>query len=257
MGTVLVTGAASGIGHAFVSSLSQNPKVAVIYAVDRSFKSGQDVQSAFFIPYHTPCRIELVRVDVTDEESVRVASGQIGQDLRERQTALDLVVHSAGVRGLDPAVPIRQSSDVAKAETLDAMTVKTLEKTLQVNLVGSFVLLRALVPLLSTSSKAPAKVLVMSSRMGSIGHNDSGGAYAYRASKAAQNALVRSLAIDYPTFQWLLMHPGRVETGLVAIKEEGAISPEESVDDMMSLLQTMSKTSSISFIDRFGNTIPW
>ncbi|KAK5144086.1 hypothetical protein LTR16_012827, partial [Cryomyces antarcticus] len=76
------------------------------------------------------------------------------------------------------------------------MDVETMTQALQVNVVGSFLLMRALVPNLGKAKGA--RCVVMGSRMGSVGANDDGGAYAYRASKAGLNALVKSFAIDVP-----------------------------------------------------------
>ena len=98
--------------------------------------------------------------------------------------------------------------------------------------------------------------------MGSIGNNelpnkDAGSAYAYRASKAAMNAIVRSFAIDVPEVAFILCHPGRVETNLVRCKEEGAITVEESVDAIVPLIEKWGKGDSGNFYDRFGRTIQW
>jgi NAD(P)-dependent dehydrogenase (short-subunit alcohol dehydrogenase family) len=95
--------------------------------------------------------------------------------------------------------------------------------------------------------------------MGSISANTAGGGYAYRASKAALNAVVKSFVIDIPDVQFLMLHPGRVETGLVEWKEEGAIGVGESVGDCMRVLTSMTEEGweSGRLVDRFGVTIPW
>lgn len=81
--------------------------------------------------------------------------------------------------------------------------------------------------------------------------------YAYRASKAALNAIIKSFAIDVPEVTFLLLHPGRVETGLVEWKEEGAVSAEESVRDCMLVIDGLESDESGTFTDRFGVIIPW
>jgi NAD(P)-dependent dehydrogenase (short-subunit alcohol dehydrogenase family) len=95
--------------------------------------------------------------------------------------------------------------------------------------------------------------------MGSISANTAGGGYAYRASKAALNAVVKSFVIDVPHVQFLMLHPGRVETGLVEWKEEGAIGVQESVRDCMQVLSKMEEEEweSGRLVDRFGVVIPW
>ncbi|OJD35020.1 nad-binding protein [Diplodia corticola] len=131
----------------------------------------------------------------------------------------------------------------------------------------------------STSPAAPApankpKFVLMASRMGSIGSNGSnnssasnsnalgGGGYAYRASKAALNAVVRSFSVDVPDVVFALVHPGRVETNLVKTKEEGAVDVGESVADVLRLIDRLGAAGedglpSGCFVDRWGETIPW
>jgi NAD(P)-dependent dehydrogenase (short-subunit alcohol dehydrogenase family) len=84
-----------------------------------------------------------------------------------------------------------------------------------------------------------------------------GGAYAYRASKAACNAMVRSFAVDVPEVVFVLCHPGRVRTGLVGWVEEGAGSAEESVRGLVPLIEGWGKEDSGRFYDRFGEVISW
>ncbi|KAI7643959.1 hypothetical protein KC318_g20876 [Hortaea werneckii] len=106
------------------------------------------------------------------------------------------------------------------------------------------------------------KVIVMSSRMGSLGNNfpgnrSAGSAYAYRASKAALNAIIRSFVVDVPEVTFVVCHPGRVETKLVKWKEEGAITAQESVEGLLPLIDRWGKEDSGKFYDRFGETIQW
>lgn len=105
----------------------------------------------------------------------------------------------------------------------------------------------------------PARAVVMGSRMGSVGANDVGGGYAYRASKAALNAVLKSLSMDVPDVCFASVHPGRVETGLVKEKEEGAISVEESLKDLLPLIEKLGDGDLASgcFVDRFGKAINW
>ena len=256
MSYILVTGSASGVGHAFVRVFSQKPNVSMIFALDQAFPPGQTALSLFGLEERS-VRVELMTVDVAKEADVLQARDRIRSVLNSENVALNTIIHSAGIRGLVPDVAIRESSDVASAETLSSMTLETMQQTLKVNSVGTFAVLRAFVPLLTTSSAKPAKVVIMSSRMGSVGNNQIGGGYAYRASKAAQNAIVRSFSWDVPEVIWTMVHPGRVESRLVAVKEDGAMSPGESVADMMELLSNLGKEHSGKFIGRFGQPIPW
>lgn len=101
----------------------------------------------------------------------------------------------------------------------------------------------------------PPRVVVMGSRMGSVGANATGGAYAYRASKAALNAVVRSLSIDVPDVCFASVYPGSLKTGMVSVKEESVITCEESLEDMLPLIDNLGDGKLISgcFVDRFGD----
>ncbi|PNS21892.1 hypothetical protein CAC42_490 [Sphaceloma murrayae] len=236
---VVITGAASGLGLEFLRHYSRSDPTNTVYGIDQ--QPCKDAESMGNVQFH--------ELDVTSESS-----------LAKLQTSLsgipiDLVVHSAGIRGLVSELEDNHPPDVNACETLDVMTPDTMLRTFNVNAIGTFALLRSLVPNLR---KTPgSKVVVMSSRMGSVGRNSSGSAYAYRASKAAQNAIVKSLAIDVPDVFFILCHPGRVETKLVKWKEEGAIPPKESVSGIVALIEEWGKSDSGKFYDRFGEPIEW
>ena len=154
-------------------------------------------------------------------------------------------------------MPINHGDDVAKAETVDVMTVQTMQNTFNVNTLGTLLLLRALIPKLRPGGNA--KVIIMGSRMGSVGHNTIGRDYAYRASKAARNAIVKSFSVDGLEVTFVIVHPGRVESSLIGkdVIESGAISTEESVRDLLGLMQIWKREDSGRFVDRRGVDIPW
>ncbi|KAI5370409.1 Putative short-chain dehydrogenase/reductase SDR, NAD(P)-binding domain superfamily [Septoria linicola] len=240
MPTILITGAANGLGAAFVEAYQQHANTTII-AVDR--------QQAKYAYQNVRC----LEVDVSQEQSVHDLAANV------KDQYIDLIIHSAGVRGLVPENEVSKAGDVAACETADCMDLRTLLRTFEINAAGTFLLLRALLP---NIRPVKGKVVVMSSRMGSIGNNqtpnkDAGAAYAYRASKAAQNMLVRSMAADVPEVSFILCHPGRVETKLVKWKEEGAISAHESVKGLLPLIEKWGVTNSGRFYDRFGEVIQW
>lgn len=137
-------------------------------------------------------------------------------------------------------------------------------RTIEINTWGAFATIRTFSTNLAlasgkpfSSNNQPPKVVVISSRMGSISANSTGGGYAYRASKAALNAVVKSLSFDLGGVVVLALHPGRVETGLVEWKEEGAISAEESLETCLPVIERMGVDASGTFLDRFGEVIGW
>jgi NAD(P)-dependent dehydrogenase (short-subunit alcohol dehydrogenase family) len=244
MRTILVSGAASGLGRAFVDAYIAIPDTEII-AIDRS---PIDITSI-----KEPSRIKTHQVDVTSESSISALINSIST------TPIHIFIHSAGIRGLIPSIEAQYPNDVARAETLDAMDLDTMLRTFHINTAGTFMLIRALLPNLrfATTSTEPAKVVIMGSRMGSVSYNTTGAAYAYRASKAGLNAVMKSFSIDVPEIVFAILHPGRVETGLVLCREGGAIEAGESVKQMMELIPTLDLGKSGGFFDRFGDSIGW
>lgn len=270
--TILITGAFSGLGRAFFehfaaasgndeevfstsSSNSQVPGFRVV-GIDRQPWPGPDGNPQ---PSHAygPGSV-YVQADITSHRSdlEALARTWVGPD-----TPLSLVIHSAGVRGLVPGVEIRASDDVAAAETLAVMDAATMMGTFEVNAAGALNVVAALLLnlRLAAARGLRPRVVAMSSRVGSVASNSGGAAYAYRASKAALNAVFKSLSVDVPEVCFALVHPGRVETGLVSVREDGAMTCEESLGCMLPLLDRLGEghLRSGCFVDRFGVEIPW
>ncbi|KAI4950873.1 hypothetical protein J4E86_007381 [Alternaria arbusti] len=248
--TILITGASSGLGLAFVQYYASLPTPPIIIAIDNQ---------EFPLPAHQQNTISFHRLDITSTEGLKEFASNI------LNTPISLIIHCAGIRGLVPEIVAQQKQgdkDVAATETLEAMDHATMMRTFEINTWGTLNTVRTFfqnLELSAAQSASKPKVVILSSRMGSISANTAGGGYAYRASKAALNAVVKSLVIDIPDVQFLMLHPGRVETGLVEWKEEGAIGVEESVKDCMRVLEKMDEEGweSGRLVDRFGVTIPW
>ncbi|MCJ1256307.1 hypothetical protein MMC24_004128 [Lignoscripta atroalba] len=243
MPTIVISGAGSGIGHTFLKTLSSDPS-NTIYALDITFS--EEVRGDN-ITRHT--------VDTSSPESVADFSSALGSQ------PIDMFIHSAAVRGLVPSVTEKED-DPGAAETMDVMDVPTFTKTLQINTLGSFLLIRALIPNLkaaaSSSTRTIPKVVIMGSRMGSVGANNTGSAYAYRASKAGLNAIAKSFSVDVPEVCFTVLHPGRVESRMVPnVREEGAVDAEDAVEEMMPIIKGLEKKDTGKFYFRDGGVIEW
>lgn len=121
------------------------------------------------------CRI--AQLDVTDPNSIAAVKKFIGDD------PIDMLLNVAGIM-IDP-----------KSDALDTVNLSVIEKSFAINTYGPLLLSQALLPNV-LAAPAPRRLAVVSSRVGSIADNTSGGYYAYRASKCAVNSFFKSLAVD-------------------------------------------------------------
>ncbi|HXV75247.1 MAG TPA: SDR family oxidoreductase [Candidatus Polarisedimenticolaceae bacterium] len=185
----LVTGAARGIGLEAVSQLVDRGHL-VFAAVRVAGSTG----IADLARDH-PGRVHEVVMDVADDQSVAGAAGRVAE-LTDR---LDLLINNAGI----------YPQDGGGIETLDLGALLT---AFQVNALGPLRVTRALLPLLRRGDGK--RIVQVTSLMGSIGDNGSGGSYAYRMSKAALNMANRNLAHELRPegFVCVAVHPGWVRT---------------------------------------------
>jgi NAD(P)-dependent dehydrogenase (short-subunit alcohol dehydrogenase family) len=167
-------------------------------------------------------------VDVTDTKALAKVAGELD--------SIDLLVNNAGILIND------------SFEDKDSIL-----KQLEVNSVGPLTVTAAFLSLLGKGSK----IAMITSRMGSIGDNTSGGFYGYRMSKAALNMAGVSLSLDFKDkgISVGILHPGYVETDMT--DNQGAISPEESVRGMLKNIERLDLGSSGSFWHYQGSVIPW
>ncbi|MDT8444344.1 MAG: SDR family oxidoreductase [Desulfuromonadales bacterium] len=179
------------------------------------------------------CAAQVIEdIDVTREGSLeRLAAALQGQ-------TIDLLINNAGVLHDD---------------VLGSLNIDSLRLQMEVNAFAPLLVCEALLPNLPAGSK----IANITSRMGSIGDNDSGGRYGYRASKAAFNAFGRSLAIDLKErgIAVAQLHPGFVKTRMVNF--DGLISPEESAAGLVERIAALTLENSGSFWHSNGEELPW
>lgn len=220
MGTYVITGANRGIGLELCRQLSaRNDRVIGVCRGASPELAGLDV------------RVE-EGVDVTEPASVAALVQRLDG------TRVDVLVNMAGI---------------LTRESLDDLDFDRIVRQFHVNAVGPLRLTAALLPLMGEGSK----VVLVTSRMGSIGDNTSGGRYGYRMSKAALNMAGVSLAHDLRPrgIAVGIVHPGFVRTDMTG--QQGLIDPPESAAGIVARVDELSLQNSGSFWHQNGELLPW
>jgi NAD(P)-dependent dehydrogenase (short-subunit alcohol dehydrogenase family) len=175
---------------------------------------------------------------------------EAGIDLSREAAIADLVLRLADLElnGLILNAGILQSMGL---EDLDPEGIR---RQFEVNALAPLLLVRALLDQLPRG----AKVALMTSRMGSIDDNSSGGSYGYRMSKVALNIAGKSLAIDLRPrgIAVAILHPGLVRTRMINFNPQG-ISPEESVRGLLARIDALTLETSGTFWHANGQVLPW
>jgi len=220
MKTVLVTGANRGIGLEYCKQLlARGDKVIAVC------RGASDELSKLDL------RIE-TGIDVIEGSQVEV----LAQRLRDEK--IDILINNAGI---------------LRHEVLEDMNFSQIEKQFSVNALGPLRVTHALLPTLKEGSK----IVMMTSRMGSIGDNTSGSRYGYRMSKAALNIASVSLAHDLKPkgIAVAILHPGFVRTEMTG--NNGLIDADESVRGLLERIDGLSLENSGTFWHSNGEILPW
>jgi NAD(P)-dependent dehydrogenase (short-subunit alcohol dehydrogenase family) len=220
MARILITGANRGIGLA----------LATLYK-----KRGDDVVAA--VRTATP---ELVALGVTVHTGIDVTKDA------------DLLRLLEAERG-KPVDVLVANSGVLRNEGIDSLDAASIREQFEVNALGALRTVALLRPLLQKGSK----VGLVTSRMGSVTDNTSGGMYGYRMSKAALNMAGMSLAHDLAPdgIAVALLHPGYVRTDMTG--GNGHLTPTESAEGLIARLDGLDLQGTGKFLHQNGEELPW
>lgn len=226
MKTALITGANKGIGLEFVRQLKN--KGYYIFGCCRNPAKANELNEL---------ADEVIQLDVTNDNDIE----SLKQILNHRP--IDLLVNNAGITG-------------QSGVTIGNVDRENFISVLNVNCISVVKLSDALLPNIQSSEEK--NILVVSSRMGSIGDNSSGRSYAYRASKAALNCVMRSFAIDVKAMgiHVMLIHPGWVKTDMGG--ENALVDVQTSVVGMLNQATKKFSKSYADVLYRFdGEVVEW
>lgn len=228
--TILITGANRGIGLGFVEQYAQQQNHVI--ACCREPNQAKDLQAL----KNQYSWIDIYPLDITKQSQI----DGLKQNLKN--VSIDYLINNAGIYGV-------------KGECLGTITKKNMFDAFLTNTCGTLMLCQSMLELVELSNEK--LIVTISSSMGSISGNQYGNAYAYRASKNALNAVMKSLSIDVRSknIRVLILHPGWVKTELGGPKAE--ISVQESVSGMCKVIANSAVLESGAFYDYQGNMVNW
>jgi hypothetical protein len=191
-------------------------------------------------------------VDLLDE----VSMAQLAQDVSEEEVPPRFVINCTG---------LLHSEDVDPEKSWREFDVDQMRAVFDVNTFGPAMAIKHLVP--AIPRQEPAIFATLSARVGSIGDNRLGGWYSYRASKAAQNMLVRTASLEAktrrPKLILVALHPGTVASELSEpftkrlAAGHAVFTPEQSCAYLCSVLEGLTLSDSGGFFAWDGVAIPW
>jgi NAD(P)-dependent dehydrogenase (short-subunit alcohol dehydrogenase family) len=181
-------------------------------------------------------QVDVLALDVTDSAGIRAAAESLAGE------TIDVLINNAGVGS-------------PKNQRLGQLDYAAWARVLDVNTLGPMRLVEAFLDHVAKGGEK--KIVTLTSAMGSIADNASGGSYAYRSSKAAVNIVMKSLSIDLAPrgITCVVVHPGWVRTDMGG--PGGKLDPAESVSAMRRLIVGLKPTDSGRFFNYDGKPYPW
>jgi NAD(P)-dependent dehydrogenase (short-subunit alcohol dehydrogenase family) len=242
--SAVVLGGRGGIGEAFVDALTASAAVDQVYATSRDegwCAERPDDPKATRVP-----------LELTDEGCVE----RLADRLREDGVTPRVIVNCTGLLHADGLRPER---------TWRELDAEAMGRAFAVNAIAPALAIKHLVP--TMPRREAAIFATLSARVGSIGDNRLGGWYSYRASKAAQNMIVKTAAIEaatrHPKLRIVALHPGTVASDLSApftkrlAPGHAVFSPTQSCDYLCEVLAGLTVADSGGFFAWDGAPIPW
>jgi NAD(P)-dependent dehydrogenase (short-subunit alcohol dehydrogenase family) len=220
----LVIGASGALGAAFCELLNEDPRCSVVRELGRNSAPGLDLEKP---------------------DSIARAAAELAEE-----APYQLILHAAG---------LLHREDIKPEKSYTSIEADALQAIFQVNTLGPALVLRHFLPLLDPRGA----MAVLSAKVGSIGDNRLGGWYAYRASKAALNMLIKTAGIELartrPQTRLLTLHPGTVISGLSQPFKGASAARLASLAarELLSLIDRLAPADSGNFFAYNGERLPW
>jgi NAD(P)-dependent dehydrogenase (short-subunit alcohol dehydrogenase family) len=237
---ILIIGASGGLGHALLEAAAKRYPQAILHAWSRTRPTGLDQ------------RVRWTRVDITREAEIAAAASAL-QDI-------DMVIIATG---LLHRAAIGSQTAIRPEKTYRAIDAAAIADTFAINAIAPALIAKHVLPKLPRDRRAVFAAL--SARVGSISDNRLGGWISYRASKAALNQVLRTLAIElartHPHAICVGLHPGTVDTGLsqpfqASVAPDKLFAPAHAAGLLLDVLATRAPADSGDVFDWAGMTVP-
>jgi NAD(P)-dependent dehydrogenase (short-subunit alcohol dehydrogenase family) len=243
--TALIVGGGQGIGLGFVRQLLAQSDVDRVYATYRRVASATEL-----LAIDHP-QLRCLQMDITDESQIAA----VIQAIQAETKTLHYVINSVGVL---------HEGEMQPEKSLRQINSDQLLRYFQVNSIGAMLLFKQVQPLLKHGDRSI--LATISAKVGSIGDNQLGGWYGYRASKTALNMFIRTTAIEYkrtcPHAILVALHPGTTDTNLSLpfqrnVPPEKLFTVDRTVSQLLTVMDGLAPTDSGEFFSWDGSRIVW
>lgn len=239
--SALVIGAGGGIGNALIHALCADENFEHIFAVSRDSRGQQ---------YPDDTRLRRMNCDNSPQQITSVVD-LIGQ----HEALLSRIIICNGILHHDGLKPEKALEQITGASMLEVLEANTVIPTLW------------LAALAKSIKQSPGSVVAaLSARVGSLGDNELGGWYSYRASKAALNMILKSAAVELarraPSAKLIAFHPGTTDTALSKpfqrlVPADSLLTPEFVASRLLTIMDSARADGALSYLDWAGEPIVW
>jgi NAD(P)-dependent dehydrogenase (short-subunit alcohol dehydrogenase family) len=229
--SILITGTNRGIGLELARVFSQYD-----WDVIACCRKPDEALALKSIQAATEGRLKIKKLDVTSDKEI----AELKEELAEKD--IDILLNNAGTFG-------------PEQQEFGSLDEKLWLETFKVNTIAPYKMVRALLDNISRSQRRI--IATITSEMGSLSSNGSGGYYGYRTSKAAANMVMKNLSLDLHTKRIICvaLHPGWVRTRMGG--KNAPLSPEESAVQLFKVLTSLGEEQNGAFLNYRGENIHW
>ena len=230
MKNILITGANRGLGLGFAKKCLK--KNVHVLATVRDIKGSKELLA---LKERFPDNLEIFELDLLKKKAGYILANFLGD------RPIDILINNAGVGSTN--------------QHFEAVSPKPWLEVLKVNLIAPLMVTQSIID--NVKKGVDKKIYFLSSQLGSIADNNSGGMYIYRSSKTGLNQVIKSLSVDLKPqgITVVALHPGWVKTDMGG--PNAPVSIDESIDGMMQVIYETDISDTGRFLNHKGKELPW